>query len=232
MKADLKGNHTAKKVTPPRLKMLPPPSLTAKEKTDYQQKLGRLKEIESYWFEAGETLLEIRDQRLYREQYHDFASFCCAELGMGKSNYNRMLRSSQVAQRMAAHVAKPEREAHIRPLLRLDDPVEQEQAYRMAVDQAKSNGKPLTALLVTRAIHQIQDAKPIPAGVIPSKSATKSDLLIQISRALTRDLEALSSEQLQAFAKACLAFKRDWLAALPPAPPADEVGEPQETHEH
>ena len=89
----------------------------------------------------------IRDRRLYRGGWRTFESFCQAELEMGKSNVNRLLKCAEVAELLATNVAKPEREAHIRPLLRLNDPVEREHAYRKAVDQAKHEGKPLTAAL-------------------------------------------------------------------------------------
>lgn len=78
---------------------LPLDPLTQQEKSTYEDKLGRLKKIASYWFEMGKLLLEIRDQRLYREHYSDFASFCRAELGMGKSNCNRTLQCTQIVRR-------------------------------------------------------------------------------------------------------------------------------------
>ena len=205
--------------------------LSDAEQADYEQKLGRLKEIEGSWFEAGEALLEIRDQRLYREHHPDFETFCRKELGMGKSNCNRKLQTTQVARLLATRVAKPVCEGHIRPLLRLTDPAEQEQAFRKAVDRAKKANKPLTGAFVAQEVRVIRAAQRDSDIPSPIRPVTKADLLTQISRAVIRDLEALSSEQLQAFEKACLEFKSDWLAAQPPEPPPVEAGKPQEVYE-
>lgn len=126
-------------------------------------------------------------------------------------------------------MVKPERESHIRPLLKLTDSAEQEQAYKSAVDQASVSNKPLTAILVTRAVREIEAAKPRTAGT--DRKNAKDDLMTQISRLMLRDLESLGLEQLQAFEIACVAFKKGWLAELPPAPPPEECAEAQEPEE-
>jgi hypothetical protein len=201
-----------------------PGILSDDQEAEYTKKLRRLKEIDGYWFEAGRLLLEIRDGRLYRGQYPDFETFCRSELGMGKSNMNRQLQTTKVAQLLATNVAKPEREAHVRPLLQLDDPKEQIEAFRNAFAQAQQDKKPLTAVLVARAVREMRTAQGIPQQDSPP-NLSKSGLITQISRAVIRDLEGLSIAQLEAFEKACLSFKSEWLDAQLPEPPADEPSE-------
>lgn len=204
--------------------------LTAAEAAEYESKIRRLKVLQGAWFETMNILREIRDRRLYRGEFQTFEVFCRESLSMGKSNLNRMIRSGDVAHLLATNVAKPECEAHIRPLLRLEDAAQQVQAYQNAVNRAKSDDKPLTATHVVRAVREIRTAQQAPADPttpLPSKGT----LMTLISRAMTRDLEKLSLEQLQDFKDACLEFKTRWLANQPPEPPPEEDLEPTEAHE-
>lgn len=196
--------------------------LTEREQSDFDRHCARLKQIENTWMEFGEALLEIRDQRLYRGEYESFEAFCRKELATGKSNVNRRLQCTQIAKLVATNVAIPLLEGHVRPLLRLNDPVEQVQAFQQAVDQAKEKKKPLTAVFVTRAVRKIlDDGKP---GQV-DHGPTKSGVITQIHRDLTRGLESRPLEQLQEFATALGDFKESWLKAHPspdePAPTND-----------
>ena len=129
--------------------------MTPEEQTDYETGVSRFKDIRGYWFEGHKILFEIRARQLYREKYPTFEAFCRAEFGMGKSNANRQARSGQVATLLATNVAKPEREGHVRPLLRLDEPGQQITAYGNALARTEADGKPLTGTYVTRAVREI-----------------------------------------------------------------------------
>lgn len=189
--------------------------LTATEMAEYDQKVRRLKKIEASWFEGCRILQEIKDRHLYRHHYPTFDAFCHHELDMGKANANRRLQTARVAERLATNVANPELEGHVRPLLRLGDQAEQITAFQQAVTRAKVENKPLTAAFVERAVREIENSHRYEKVAV--SSATKGAVIKQIRSALTRDLEKLSLDQLEAFQTACLEFKEHWLAEVEPA---------------
>lgn len=191
----------------------PPASdeLSDQEREDFERHRKRFKDIARIWIEVGDALRDIRDRRLYRGQFATFEDFCRTELGMGRSNLNRQLRSTQIAKLLATNVATPLREAHVRPLLRLEEPEQQMEAFNRAMAQAKEKKKPFTAAFVTRAVNGILDAeKP---GDIAQKPVTKDELITRISRYTTRDLEKLPLEMIEEFEKAVAKFKVTWLNA-------------------
>ena len=189
--------------------------LTDEERADFDRYGARFKEIENTWMEFGEAILDIRERRLYRGEYKTFEAFCRNEIAMGKSNVNRQLQCSQVAKHLATNVAIPLLEGHVRPLLRLNDPAKQVLAFQQAVDQAKKENKPLTALHVTRAVRESRTAEEQVSQEAPTP-VTKADVITRIMRAIINGLEKLSTEELRAFEAALKEFKEKWLGALPP----------------
>lgn len=185
----------------------PPATFTEAERTRYSHLVTRFKEIEDYWFESVKILREIRDDRLYREKYVNFEDFCRKELRISRTNADRLCQTGAIAQRLATNVAKPEKEAHIRPLLRLESQDQQIEAFQTAVDRAK--GKSLTGPMVQKAVAEILKASAVPAQ--GPKPPTKADVITQISRAVICELEKLNMNQLEAFKKDVEEFKASWI---------------------
>jgi hypothetical protein len=185
-----------------------PRLLTSAETADFERYGVRLREIAKTWIEVGETLRDIRERRLYRAEFGSFGDFCRVELGIGRSNVNRLLQSTEVAKRVATIVAEPVREAHVRPLLCLTDPNAQVCAFTQALERARKDKKPLTGAYVSRAVREIS-ADVRPATV--ETTVTKAGFLTRITRDLARGLEKLAIEQLETFEKALANFKSAWL---------------------
>ena len=47
--------------------------------------------------EVGQALMEIRNRRLYREQYETFEDYCRERWGWSKTHVNRQIDAAQVA---------------------------------------------------------------------------------------------------------------------------------------
>ena len=64
------------------------------------------------FIEVGEALLEIRNDRLYREQgFATFESYCRERWQWSKSHVNRQIQAAQVVQNLTPIGAKPQNEA-------------------------------------------------------------------------------------------------------------------------
>lgn len=134
-----------------------------------------------------EILLETKECQLYREDHDTFEGFCRKELGMGRSNINRCIRSAEVAQNLSTIVFRSTREAHIHPLLKLPDADKQVACYRQALAVAEAEDRPLKASDVASAVRaaiQPETSRP----TVPVRPALV-DLLKAISRAVTKELE-------------------------------------------
>jgi hypothetical protein len=88
------------------------------------------------FYEVGFALMQIRDNRLYREQYGTFEEYCKEKWGFTKSRANQLIAASEVADNLTTFVAKPVNEAQVRPLTRIKDPEEQREIYQKAVETA------------------------------------------------------------------------------------------------
>lgn len=185
-----------------------PKPLTFAERAEYEHKIARLKQRQDSWFKAGRILIEIAERNLYREQYPDFYTFCRKEFGKNKGDVNRTIECTEVAERLSQFVARPACEYHVRMLVRLD-PVAQVLAYQKALDQAKRQGKPLTASLVWSAAEEIRKAQQDLKEPAPP-IRLKSEVITRITRGVARRLEELSCEQLDAFETASLTISADW----------------------
>lgn len=73
------------------------------------------------FYEVGEALREIRDRRLYREEFSNFEQYCRERWSLSKTHVNRQIQAAQAARLLdkagAEIAAVPE--SHIRPLTKL-----------------------------------------------------------------------------------------------------------------
>lgn len=184
-------------------------ALTQGERSAFDNHRARLLGMKEDWLKKAAILRDIRDRRLYRENWPTFFAFCRQELEMGKSNVNRLLQSAEVATLLATKVAPVKVEAHVRPLLRLTGDAQQVSAFHRAVQLANNAGKTLTGTFVARAVREITDV----GSEVVRTTVTKADVLTRITRGLTRGLEKLPIEQLEKFESAVVAFKSAWLQA-------------------
>lgn len=92
------------------------------------RKPARLAELEAViargldtFVEVGLALMEIREQRLYRESHKTFEAYCRERWGWNRDYANKHIRAAQVAQILDTNVSKPANEAVARELTPLAD---------------------------------------------------------------------------------------------------------------
>lgn len=120
-----------------------------------QQRLSELVEtikdnIRSF-HKIGSALKEIRDKRLYREISDTFDDFCINHLSIGRAYAYRQIAAAEVANNLSPNGDIPLNEAQARPLTKLKAN-EQRLAWKYATDIAKTEGRKMTSLDVSKAV--------------------------------------------------------------------------------
>jgi hypothetical protein len=103
------------------------------------------------FYEVGNALAEIRDERLYRKTHNAFDDYCQARWGMSKTHANRLIASANTVDRLAPMGVIPESERQTRPITRLE-PEDQPIVWQRAVETAP-NGK-VTAAHVEQTVRE------------------------------------------------------------------------------
>ncbi len=142
-----KANHTATTTTPT--------TMTAREKKLFIAKEHVLEHHFGTFKQAGEALIAIRDQRLYRENHPTFEAYCRERWDMSKTQANRLISAAQVME----NVETPEThavtsrftEGSVRPLTTLKP----ETQKKVVAKLAKQAPKEITAKLVTDTARSI-----------------------------------------------------------------------------
>ncbi len=181
--------------------------LNSADKCEFKRHRTRLAKSEGDWRKKAEILREIRDRRLFREEWRTFEGFCRCELEMGKTNVNRLLQCAEVAAFLATKVAAPKREAHVRPLLRLRNNHARAAAFQRALNIAEKAGKNLTGALINRTVKDAIE-KPVPEV---STGPTKAAVMTRICRSIASGLEEFDVLQLERLETALASFKAEWL---------------------
>lgn len=126
---------------------------------------SRLKQLEDIVSEnlkamlvAWAALAEIKESKLYREQYATWAEYCISVWGYSESYVRKNLDGSKVVLRISeavnsdncpknGDVVLPARESQVRALVPLSDS-EQVEVWQLVVGHHKKTGDPITAKLV------------------------------------------------------------------------------------
>jgi hypothetical protein len=95
------------------------------------------------FYDVGEALLAIRNDRLYRAEYPTFEAYCRNRWGMSKTQANRLVDAAEVMESLTPIGVIPANEAQARPLAAVP-PEERADVWQEAVDTAP-NGKVSTA---------------------------------------------------------------------------------------
>lgn len=92
------------------------------------------------FFYAGSVLRTIRDQRLYREKYNDFDVYTKERWGFDRTYAHRLIEAANVYENLTLtagnNVVRPDCEAKLRPLTRLENAEDQCAAWDQAVAEA------------------------------------------------------------------------------------------------
>ena len=112
-------------------------------------KFARLLELESViesglkaFIEVGNALLEIRDSKLYRQDYKTFEDYCRKRWSMSYRRAAQLMDAAEVVLNLNNCSESPTHESQLRPLAGLE-PEEQREAWKKAVETAEdSKGEP------------------------------------------------------------------------------------------
>lgn len=98
------------------------------------------------FIDVGTALLQIRDERLYRQEYRDFETYCQHRWAMTRRHANRLIDAAGVAEVLGPVGPKPVNEAQARELGKVkgnSDPDAMAKVWAEAQEQA--NGFPTAA---------------------------------------------------------------------------------------
>jgi hypothetical protein len=166
-------------------------SLTTRE----QRALGRAevtiaRGLKSF-LEVGLALTEIRDKRLYRQQYDTFEEYCARRWELSRPRAYQLCAASEVVAHLSTNVdirLLPESEAQARPLTRLKDPAQWRRAWRAAVKLAASEKRSVTARDTEDAVRgldgngRIEPAWADWEPVLNCIQGTNADLVASVAR--------------------------------------------------
>lgn len=104
--------------------------------SEYEETIER--HIEAFW-EVGNALMAIRDQKLYREDYKTFEQYCKERWAIERREAYKLIDSARVVQNVPILAQIGSKQSHTAPLSPLP-PDQQREAYQKAKDTAP-NGK-------------------------------------------------------------------------------------------
>jgi hypothetical protein len=99
------------------------------------------------FIEVGNALEEIRDERLYRDEYDTFEAFCKAEFGFDRTYASRLISSASVTLLPMGNKIENERQA--RELSKIEP-----ERREAVLDAVLSSGKSFTAKAIKSAANQ------------------------------------------------------------------------------
>lgn len=111
------------------------------------------------FMKVGAALLEIRDARLYRQDYNTFEEYCQERWGMVRRQADRLISAAEVAENLRPMGLIPTSERQVRPLTKLE-PEEQTIVWQRATETAP-NGK-VTAAHVQSVADEYMKVKSAP----------------------------------------------------------------------
>lgn len=109
------------------------------------------------FYEVGQSLMAIKEKRLYRSEFSDFETYCENRWSMTRWRARQFIAAAQtidVLQDGTIGAALPTTERQTRPLTELETPEQQRQAWQTAVDTAPA-GK-VTAAHVQRVVTEFR----------------------------------------------------------------------------
>lgn len=106
--------------------------------------------------EVGSALLEIRDSRLYRDEFDTFENYCRARWGMSRMHAHRLIEATETVSRMYPIGYIPANEGQARELARAD---EADQVAVWQTVQAVHDGERVTATDIRSLVEVAKDVR-------------------------------------------------------------------------
>ena len=138
--------------------VLPFPPLTEDEERD----LLRLeRKVERAFFEAGLSLREIRDRRLYRNSHATFEEYCKERFNFTRQAANYLIAGASVFETLTTNGCQilPTAERQVRPITSLDES-EQVEAWSTAV--AEAGERVPSSRIVKEVVQRIKQKEQVP----------------------------------------------------------------------
>ena len=132
--------------------------LTTRERRDFERAERTIARGLKSFMEVGMALKEIRDRRLYRQQYDTFEEYCVRRWDVSRPRAYELCAASEVVADLSAIAdiqLLPENEAQARPLTRLKDPAQWRRAWQTAVKLAAAEKRPVTARDTEEAVRRL-----------------------------------------------------------------------------
>ena len=109
--------------------------------------------------DVGNALLEIRDKRLYRQEYHTFEDYCREQWNMKQSRAYQFMDSAKVVGNLQSSTIVellPINESQARPLASLE-PEEQVEAWKRVITSTPEGN--VTAKIVLKAVKEVEQER-------------------------------------------------------------------------
>lgn len=127
--------------------------LTTLEKSRLSECESIIEKSMSSFYDMGIALREIRELKLYKEEYSTFDEYCVAKWSIKKDYANKVIGSSDVIDNLNTIVSVlPKSEGQTRPLTKLKDPEIQKQAWHDVVKESEETHAPITAKKVEEVV--------------------------------------------------------------------------------
>jgi hypothetical protein len=125
--------------------------------------------------DVGNSLMKIRDGKLYRAEFDTFEDYCQKRWGWTRNYGKRLIHAAEVVENLenVPTGTLPTTERQARPLANLE-PEQQREAWQRAQDRAQAEQRAVTADDVTEAVTYTID--PVEAAKPVTESETSNNL--------------------------------------------------------
>ncbi|MGO8925943.1 MAG: hypothetical protein ACLQU3_03470 [Limisphaerales bacterium] len=133
-------------------------SLTTREQRELARAERTIGKGLKSFLAVGMALKEIRDNRLYRQQYDTFEEYVAKRWELSRPRAYALCAASEVVAFLSPigdTGMLPENEAQARPLTRLKATEDRQRAWKMAVDMAAAEERPVTARDTEEAVQRL-----------------------------------------------------------------------------
>ena len=122
--------------------------------------------VERAFYEAGNALLQLRNQRLYRSTHATFEEYCRERFGFTHRHVNYLISGSQIVENLQMGTISsqilPTSETQVRPLANLE-PDQQCLLWQQAVEEA--GGKVPSFRIVKGVVERLKERDTIPPAI-------------------------------------------------------------------
>lgn len=133
--------------------------LTIQENTRLRHCEAVIERSMNSFYEMGVALREVRDSRLYKEDFNSFEEYCEKKWAISKPYAIQTISASNVMDELnqVAMATIPTTERQVRPLTKLKDPELQKKVWQEVVFESAQTSEPITAKKVEQKVMEYCD---------------------------------------------------------------------------